>query len=168
VHRDLKPENLLLSMNKGVEGILILKIGDFGCAKEIGCHESGTRLMLTDRGSYEYAAPELALGLVWNERIDVWAVGLCSYFMLAGVLPFSILDSQILDIMRQGMLPNIHWMDLSDNMIRFVTECLTVKMENRPSAMELDVHRALPKKINSSWAPAKEVKKEGRRRGTSR
>jgi len=135
VHRDLKPENLLLQ--KGVLRNLSLKIADFGCAKQIGCNSPGCGKMLTDRGSHSYMAPEIIFGLVWNERIDIWSMGLCSYYMLKGGIPFNILEPAVMEILHKQKLPNICWEGICGPMKESIQRSLTVQMENRPSAMEL-------------------------------
>merc|ERR1712048_98910 len=74
VHRDLKPENVVLR-----DGASVLKITDFNSAKIIG-QGPGSSRMLTDRGTQTFAAPELLLGMNWNERVDIWACGLVIFF----------------------------------------------------------------------------------------
>jgi len=134
VHRDLKPENLLLK--GGRPGSLILKISDFGCAKQLGNNTSSS-LMLTDRGSNAYVAPEVMFSLVFNERIDIWAFGFCSYYMLKGRIPFDIWKPAVAETLGRGGLPKICWEGISCLMKDFIRHCLTVKMENRPAAIEL-------------------------------
>lgn len=67
IHRDLKTSNLLLS-NKG-----ILKIGDFGLAREYGSPLKGyTPVVVT----LWYRSPELLLGIKeYSTPIDIWSVG---------------------------------------------------------------------------------------------
>ncbi|CAF0867455.1 unnamed protein product [Adineta ricciae] len=67
IHRDLKTSNLLLS-NKG-----ILKIGDFGLAREYGSPlKPYTPVVVT----LWYRAPELLLGIKeYSTPIDIWSVG---------------------------------------------------------------------------------------------
>ncbi|CAF1965720.1 unnamed protein product [Rotaria magnacalcarata] len=67
IHRDLKTSNLLLS-NKG-----ILKIGDFGLAREYGSPlKPYTPIVVT----LWYRAPELLLGdKQYSTPIDMWSVG---------------------------------------------------------------------------------------------
>lgn len=67
LHRDLKTSNLLLS-NKG-----ILKVGDFGLAREYG---SPLKQYTPTVVTLWYRAPELLLGLrSYSTHIDVWSVG---------------------------------------------------------------------------------------------
>jgi len=80
VHRDLKPENILF------DGRGCLKIADFGLAKSLG---SAT---LTETGqapgSPAYMAPEQIQGCSRDPRIDQYALGILTYQVLSGKLPF--------------------------------------------------------------------------------
>ncbi|XP_050311659.1 maternal embryonic leucine zipper kinase-like [Anthonomus grandis grandis] len=84
-HRDLKPENVLLDRNQN------LKLIDFGlCAKPEGGMQSP---LYTSCGSPTYAAPELILGQQYlGQEVDVWAMGVLLYALLAGCLPFDDVD----------------------------------------------------------------------------
>lgn len=135
VHRDLKPDNLLLAEGQQ------LKIADFNSAKHIGGGACG--VMLTDRGTRMYSAPELRFGLQWNERVDVWASGLCLFFMMRGDIPFDIQRSSVASALLKGELPNIRWEDISDLTQDLVSQCLKVDMRDRPPAMELLLHPSL-------------------------
>ncbi|KAH8339096.1 hypothetical protein KR074_003975 [Drosophila pseudoananassae] len=78
LHRDLKTSNLLLS-HKG-----ILKVGDFGLAREYGSPiKKYTSLVVT----LWYRAPELLLcSPVYSTPIDVWSVG-CIFAEFLQMLP---------------------------------------------------------------------------------
>jgi len=67
LHRDLKASNLLLSHNG------ILKVGDFGLAREYGSPlKAYTSVVVT----LWYRAPELLLGIKeYSTFIDVWSIG---------------------------------------------------------------------------------------------
>lgn len=67
LHRDLKASNLLLSHNG------ILKVGDFGLAREYGSPlKNYTAIVVT----LWYRAPELLLGVKqYSTHIDVWSIG---------------------------------------------------------------------------------------------
>eukprot|EP00730_Choanoeca_flexa_P008910 TRINITY_DN12556_c0_g4_i1.p1 TRINITY_DN12556_c0_g4~~TRINITY_DN12556_c0_g4_i1.p1 ORF type:complete len:725 (+),score=93.73 TRINITY_DN12556_c0_g4_i1:133-2307(+) len=78
VHRDLKAENLLLDHD------LNLKIVDFGLANRL--NDDG--VLDTQCGSPAYSAPELLGGKRYDNKVDVWSVGINMYAMLTGKLPF--------------------------------------------------------------------------------
>jgi len=142
VHRDLKPANLLLK-GPGLD----LKITDFNCAKQVGT----TSLMLTERGSHHFSAPELRFGRIWNERIDIWSSGLCLHFMLCGELAFNIMDSKTANfILKNGRIPWISWNGVPDLLQNLVLQCLTVNSSDRPPAMELLLHPALAQHFRGS------------------
>lgn len=67
LHRDLKTSNILLSHSG------ILKVGDFGLAREYGSPlKAYTSIVVT----LWYRAPELLLGIKeYSTPIDVWSVG---------------------------------------------------------------------------------------------
>jgi len=142
VHRDLKPANLLLT-GPGLD----LKITDFNCAKQVGT----TALMLTERGSHHFSAPELRFGRIWNERIDIWSSGLCLHFMLCGELAFNIMDSETANfIFKNGRIPGISWNGVPDLLQNLVLQCLTVNSSDRPPVMELLLHPALAQHFRGS------------------
>ncbi|CAF1052630.1 unnamed protein product [Adineta steineri] len=78
-HMDLKPENILLtSIDKP-----ILKIADFGVAQYIGRRGS-----TSIRGTLLYMAPEILSSLPYDNRVDLWSVGVILYECLFGRPPF--------------------------------------------------------------------------------
>lgn len=77
VHRDLKPENILFSKND------VLKIADFGTSKFF----SKTKMKKT-HGTPYYIAPEVINGH-YNEKCDVWSIGVIMYILLSGYPPFN-------------------------------------------------------------------------------
>ena len=83
LHRDLKPENIMITS----EGAL--KIIDFGSVKIAGVHEISTpveRLELL--GTKNYTAPEYLLGMGGSNRSDIFSLGVITYEMLTGHLPY--------------------------------------------------------------------------------
>lgn len=80
VHRDLKPENILLQTKDENSPI---KIADFGFAAV--CDGNS----LTDScGSAYYVAPEIIKKVPYGVQVDMWAIGVISYMLLAGYPPF--------------------------------------------------------------------------------
>jgi serine/threonine protein kinase len=80
-HRDIKPENLLLDWQGQ------LKLADFGTAVVDG-DEAGAEQRLTFAGTPDYLAPEVAGNQGHDRRVDVWAVGVLAFELLAGFPPF--------------------------------------------------------------------------------
>lgn len=150
VHRDIKPENLLLQSG-AASSTYILKIIDFNSAKQIGVGPGSSR-MLSERGTSFYSAPELRFGCIWNERVDIWASGMCFYFMGHGQSPLNILEPRQAEIIRSGRLPDISWAGFSDLARNMVQQCLTVEMRDRPSSMELVLHPLFHQGPNSHRA----------------
>lgn len=68
LHRDLKPTNILF--HNGV-----VKVADFGFCKEMMNNE----LTQTMVGSPIYMAPEVLKGSVYDNRADVWSLGVIFY-----------------------------------------------------------------------------------------
>lgn len=80
LHRDIKPENILVTEYGEV------KLCDFGFS--INCYEERPRSVV---GTLEYMAPELLLGkqdTIYDEKVDIWAMGVLTYECIAGVSPF--------------------------------------------------------------------------------
>ena len=64
--------------------VLEVKIIDFGFSQKFD-REKGMDLIL---GSPLYMAPELVKKEVYNEKVDVWAIGCITYLLLSGYTPF--------------------------------------------------------------------------------
>jgi serine/threonine-protein kinase len=79
VHRDLKPANVFRSSRP--DGSPLLKILDFGLAKRVSKSVGISREV---RGSFFYITPEQINLEELSERTDVWALGLITFFLLAG------------------------------------------------------------------------------------
>ncbi|KAJ3141129.1 Chk1 protein kinase [Geranomyces variabilis] len=81
-HRDLKPENILLDHHGN------LKISDFGLAT-VFKHNGKRRILTTPCGTPPYVAPEIHLMRYNGDAVDIWAVGIILYVLLAGNTPWS-------------------------------------------------------------------------------
>uniref|UniRef100_A0A8C4I918 non-specific serine/threonine protein kinase n=1 Tax=Dicentrarchus labrax TaxID=13489 RepID=A0A8C4I918_DICLA len=79
VYRDLKLENLMLDKDGH------MKITDFGLCKE-GITDAAT--MKTFCGTPEYLAPEVLEDNDYGRAVDWWGLGVVTYEMMCGRLPF--------------------------------------------------------------------------------
>lgn len=136
VHRDLKPSNILFADSRQEQ----VKIADLNSATQLAAKGHA---MLSHRCTTDYAAPELLLGWIWNERVDIWSLGLCIFFATRQNLPFTSGSARTQSYFMDLTLPEIEWGDLPDNFRHLVLECLVVDMRGRAPAMELLQHPAI-------------------------
>ena len=74
MHRDIKPENLILK--DGLDDMNI-KIADFGLATPISCNE----YLFKRCGTPGYVAPEILSDEKYDEKVDVFSVGVILYIL---------------------------------------------------------------------------------------
>jgi serine/threonine-protein kinase len=98
VHRDLKPENLMIATTR--DGNDLVKIVDFGIAKAAGNDaQKVTRTGLVI-GTPDYMSPEQLAGDPIDSRSDIYSLGIVTFNMLTGKLPFPSDSAQESMIMR--------------------------------------------------------------------
>lgn len=136
VHRDLKPENLLYSNDTDDA---VIKLADFGLAKII----KGEDMLKTACGTPGYVAPEILNQQPYDEKVDVWSLGVILYIILCGFPPFyhennSALFKQI----KAGAydFPSPYWDSVSDEAKDLIARMLTVDPTKRPSMQEVLDH----------------------------
>ena len=81
-HRDIKLANILLKKNCQI------KLADFGFAKSF----DENILMQTYCGTPITMAPEILLSQPYNNKCDIWSLGVIVFHLIYGRLPFSISD----------------------------------------------------------------------------
>jgi eukaryotic-like serine/threonine-protein kinase len=97
VHRDVKPGNLMLSEDG------VIKLADFGIAKAAE-HSSITQIGSV-LGTAAYLAPEQARGEEAGPAADQYALGVVTYQMLAGRLPYEATSLTELAFKQQRETP---------------------------------------------------------------
>jgi serine/threonine-protein kinase len=92
IHRDVKPGNLLRSRDGGQ-----VKLADFGIAK--AAEHSDMTKVGSVLGTAAYLSPEQARGESAGPPADLYALGVVSYQLLAGRLPYEA--ASLTDLARQ-------------------------------------------------------------------
>jgi len=88
IHRDIKPENIMITKREK-NGCLQVKLIDFGTAKIFEKGQSENRYV----GSSYYMAPEV-LKRKYDEKCDLWSIGVIFYILLTGRPPFDGNDDE--------------------------------------------------------------------------
>ena len=139
VHRDLKPENLLF---RTPEDNAELLIADFGLSRIMD--EEQFHVLTTTCGTPGYMAPEIFKKTGHGKPVDLWALGVITYFLLCGYTPFDR-DSDFEEM--QAILnadyafhPVEYWRGVSSHAKDFIRRCLTVDPQKRITAHEALSH----------------------------
>jgi len=152
IHRDIKPDNILLEGSRGR-----VMITDFGIAKALS---GGSGATLTGAGvaigTPAFMSPEQAAGeREIDGRSDLYSLGIVTYQMLTGELPFNaptvagILMKQITEV-----APDVRMRrpDVPEDLALAVSRCLEKDPENRwPTADAL--RRALENRAVVGYQP---------------
>ena len=86
IHRDLKLENIMIKYVNFSKSF-IPKITDYGLSKQIGKGVTSTFC-----GSPEYMAPEILLGKKYDDKSDLWSIGIIIYKLLFKQRPFNLMN----------------------------------------------------------------------------
>ena len=142
VHRDLKPENILMTDNSSTADIRLV---DFGLGKIIGPGE-----MCNDPfGTFSYVAPEVLQEKPYSFKVDLFAIGIIAYLLVAGFLPFDHETSEK-EIARQTVyeptpFPQSIWKSISIEARMFVDNLLQKNPDKRMGIQEVLQHKWLQK-----------------------
>ena len=87
-HRDIKPANILLAKSGGIseQSGGDIKISDFGAALMTGGEQTQTQV--AGVGSPAYLSPEQVQEQTLNHQTDIYSLGVVTYQLLTGRLPF--------------------------------------------------------------------------------
>jgi len=140
IHRDLKLENFLFQ-DEGKDSEL--KMIDFGLSKHFQEGDTQTEKV----GTPYTVAPEVILGKGYDERCDVWSLGVICYLLLCGETPFGgACEGDDLGQVRQNIISGnipFHpalWGRISEEAIDFIKSLLVLDPTKRPTALEAQHH----------------------------
>jgi serine/threonine protein kinase len=134
IHRDLKSDNILLSMEGQV------KIGDLGYCVQLSDQNPNRQ---TFAGTLLWMAPEVVNQDFYNEKVDIWSLGIITFELVTGEPPhykdgqqkivISILNHNAPSIDRNNF-------NISDELFSFVSRCLVKDPMGRADCEELLFH----------------------------
>ncbi|KAL2137098.1 hypothetical protein VTI74DRAFT_8730 [Chaetomium olivicolor] len=159
VHRDLKPENLLFRTPEDNADLLI---ADFGLSRIMD--EEQFHVLTTTCGTPGYMAPEIFKKTGHGKPVDLWALGVITYFLLCGYTPFDR-DSDFEEMQAilnadYSFTPIEYWRGVSDSAKDFIRRCLTIDPAKRMTA-----HEALQHPFVAGWAKVTAAGGEGADKG---
>merc|ERR1719356_1745546 len=134
MHRDLKPENILLASKVSHTEI---KISDFGLARLSRDYPNRLPRSHSICGSDFYLAPEVIKQEEYGREIDIWALGIITYVLLSGSLPFfhNVLHKLYRQIVERDMsFPEQAWRNVSRGALDFILRLLQVRAGDRLTA----------------------------------
>ena len=137
-HRDLKPENVLMTSEDEDSDIRIL---DFGLSKILGPYEKCDE----PYGTLTYCAPEIIVDEPYSKAVDLWSLGIMTYLMVSGKLPFNSEDEN--EIARQVVYDepdysrNPVWKNISAECKDFIKRLLNKDQNKRMTIKEALEHK---------------------------
>ncbi len=137
VHRDIKPDNVMLSGRHAL-------VTDFGVAKAVSEAASQNRVTTAGvaLGTPAYMAPEQAAAdPLLDHRVDIYALGVLGYELLAGRTPFTGMSPQQMLLAQVTQAP--------DPVSKYRDAC--------PSELEAIIMRCLAKRASDRWQSADEL-----------
>jgi calcium-dependent protein kinase len=144
LHRDLKLESILIESfeniiikNENIE-LLNIKISDFSSARSFRKHKNLTKKV----GTPYYIAPEV-LNRNYNEKCDIWSIGVLMFMLLSGKPPFwGDSDKEIIQMVKEGKMDfrKNEWNNVSNDAIDLIHNMLRYDSKKRFSAFECLKH----------------------------
>jgi eukaryotic-like serine/threonine-protein kinase len=133
VHRDVKPGNLLVSDTD------VVKLADFGIARAVD--QSSITQVGSVLGTAAYLSPEQARGDEAGPQADLYSLGVVTYQLISGRLPYEAasLSELALKQQRESPIPlNELNPDVPPTLAQAVALALAIDQRDRPGdAMEL-------------------------------
>ncbi|KAG0220613.1 hypothetical protein BGX31_010807 [Mortierella sp. GBA43] len=133
------PENLLFKTQDEDSELLI---ADFGLSRIID--QEKFHILTTTCGTPGYMAPEIFKKSGHGKPVDMWAIGVITYFLLCGYTPFDRQNSmdEVHAILNAEFVfgPVEYWGSVSETAKDFVSKLLTADPNQRMTAVEALQH----------------------------
>lgn len=130
-HMDIKPENIMLATPWQGSSFPQIKLVDWGLASRFDDFNNCPR-QCPPKGTRIYTAPEVYYLRNYNEKADLWSIGVVVFIMLNGFAPFDR-PPEDQDQTNQGISTMKEYSSLAQS---FVFSLLKVDPTLRPSAAE--------------------------------
>ena len=99
LHRDLKLGNVLIKFTDESKMHFIPKLADYGFSKELSIYNTRT----THLGTPATMAPEIMMNLPYDEKSDLWSVGVMMYQLYYKEIPYDgMTETEILNKIRSN------------------------------------------------------------------
>ncbi len=152
VHHDVKPGNVLLGKDGGI------KVSDFGISELVSAGTEDTDFVF---GTPGYLAPEALRGEGYDQRSDLFALGVLMYRCLTGVRPFTgaTVKSTILSTMETEPVPAFRMEpSMPQQLSDLVMSLIERRPEDRPESAEVVAAQLdeLALELGIQWAPSTE------------
>jgi len=140
IHRDIKSDNILVDFEGNI------KLADFGYTVQLTKHRSQRD---TTIGTPYWEAPEVITGEGYNEKVDVWSLGIMALEMAEGEPPYMDLPPLMaLRLIIIDGIPPLSEESWSEDFKDFLDRSLKIKSEDRSAASELLRHPFILKASN--------------------
>lgn len=145
IHRDIKGPNVLFADDTPDAEIRII---DFGAAMYYNCSVNNVVSSNDLVGTPWFMAPE-ALGHKFGPKSDIWSLGVLTYQLLSGKMPFNDTENpyrpSIIRIFKSiyidpPMMEGSDWENISAHAKAFIQWCLQKEYVARPTAEEALQH----------------------------
>ena len=133
IHRDLKLGNILIKYLDKEKTKFIVKVSDFGLSRNINKNTNYENMSTIGIGDPIIKAPEICFGQSYNEKCDLWSIGIMIYHLYFHCLPDQCLNFSPMAYF-ETIINNVHNSKHMDNQLRdLLNKLLVINQEQRIS-----------------------------------